>query len=272
MIWLVNQNACENDLLEGLASWHLVKQRLPAVPEDVLPVLPSSRCLALCKTADADVGRLALKEFEAWVQEMKAQTEDGRVILGHLLLPRDFKTFWACRNKDLKKRPHEAVDGEDGKKEEASNEEAKRAHMFEQAKKLKLLPDSYDMTTKIKHKVCGLKAQVIAHVLAKQLTDTGCSLALASGNSWPRETLQHTFPQKLTPRVVVAQRIEGKDPVVRHLLPREVLTMKGYDPDCVNHATCTDSNVFLTCNNLPYKSVVRSWVLAVLSAAGKKDQ
>lgn len=280
MIWLVSEHVDEAKFFKmGSSHWHVVRKALPTVPDDWLPGVVSPRCVVLSQSQDdVQLGNLAHREFMAWAEDMATNAKDARSVIAHLLPPKEFKGFWMVKqdnNVKSKKRSHEAdIDDEPGDKVNESEEadlQAKRTKLFQEAKDLKLLPHSYDISAKIKHKVVGLKAEVIAHVLAKQQLDSGCALALADGACWPKDALQISVPRRLTAKAMVAMTENGKAPIVRHVLPREIFTMKGYKADCLNHSTCTDTHAFVMCRNLPYKPVIRSWVLAALSSAGKKD-
>ena len=263
----MNDKVDPSELINKLhPEWALTPKRLPTVPDDKLPALSHTSCRLLGKAADVvAAGELAVREFQKWA----SHAMDKRGIMLHLLSPKQFKKFWSgdpvlSASAGLKRVCTESAADGDVK---ASDEPSKKQKLLQEAQSLNLLPHNYDLDTKVRSKVLGDRAMIMAHVMSYRMDQSASmDIMVASTSSWPKSgSVDTALPRdKMNPSFLVAMK-DGKGPVVRHLLPREVFSMKGYHADCLNMSSCSRAVSFQVCKNLPYEPVLKSWVLAALT-------
>lgn len=258
--------------LKALAEWHSCSHGLLAqTPDQWLPILQRPTCHILCRNANdtKPVDAAVKKIFAAWT----TAADDKRSPEMHMLSPKDFKKFWCPQPKDSCKPAAQVamqLDSQLAANSDSSEPPNKRQKLFGEAKEMGLLPAGYDEETKIRSKLMTDKAYVVAHTVIHKLQHGPAStkLMFANAQMWPKADADLTsLPKVLGANTLVITRPScDEKTTIRHLLPREVMTMKGYDPGCLNCSTCTRPVHFLLCKHLPYQPVIKCLLTGALSA------
>ena len=247
-----------------LSKWHCNELLLPDTPSLHLPVAtaPQAKMYAMDTAKLGSCSNAALKHYETWSQ----QHGNTKNLLDFILQPQDFAESWIG--------PRSAHGVSVKRKAEDKSEVAKRQKMLDDAKSNGLLPKSYSLDKKIKAKVghMGPKAELIAHVLVVKMTDalaTTGRVLITNSSALPRaDGLYNMLPKVLGPGSVVASWPNfANQPNVRPLLPREVLSMKGWSTTVLNMSTCTPSAAFRVCQRLPYFPIAKAWISAAVQSA-----
>ena len=254
--------------LQALAEWHCCSHGLLAqTPDQWLPILQRPTCHFLCRNAhDAKPVEVAIRKmFAEWTKA----AEDKRSPEMHMLSPKNFKKFW-CPQPRCAKHESTAADVEVHLDQQlpadSSEPPSKRQKLFSEAMDKGLLPLDYDKDSKIRSKLLTDKAYVVAHTVIYKLQHgpESTKLMFANAGVWPKADADLTsLPKLLSANTLVISRPScDEKAAARHLLPREIIAMKGYDAGCLNASTCSRPVQFLLCKHLPYEPVIRSLLTA----------